>query len=174
MSFSLYDATIPTFRQILGSMSGLLDKAETFAATSSLGERDILDARLAPDMLPFAYQVRATSVHSIGAIEGARQGQFSPNRTPPPEGFGLLKQQINQTLEALNALSPEDVNGLIGQEMVFVFGEHRLEFTSADSFLMSFSLPNFLFHAATAYDILRQKGLEIGKRDFLGRLALKS
>ena len=174
MTFSLYDATIPTYRQILGAITQLLEKAEVFASSNQVSENEILDARLTPDMLPFAFQVKSTAVHSIGAIEGVRRGQFSPDFTPPPATLAALKDRIAQTIEALNAITPEEVNGFVGQEMNFVFKGHPLNFTGAEAFLMSFSLPNFFFHATTAYDLLRVKGMEIGKRDFIGKLAIRS
>jgi hypothetical protein len=73
----------------------------------------------------------------------------------------------------LSALVPEAVNALVGRDVTFKVGDRTLPFT-AEGFLMSFSLPNFFFHSATAYDILRHKGAPIGKRDFIGRLKLKT
>jgi len=73
----------------------------------------------------------------------------------------------------LSALTPEAVNALGGKDVTFALGERKLPFT-AEGFLMSFSLPNFFFHATTAYDILRHKGAPLGKRDFMGRLKLKT
>jgi hypothetical protein len=174
MSFSLYDATIPPFQQILGAILRLLEKAETFSASNNITEGEIIDARLAPDMLPFAYQVKSTAVHSIGAIEGVRRGEFSPDMTTPPSTFAGLSERVSQTLDALASLSPDEVNSFVGKDMCFLFNGRRLEFTSADAFLMSFSLPNFMFHATTTYDLLRIKGMVIGKRDFMGKLPLKS
>jgi hypothetical protein len=98
MAFSLYAATIPSYQQILGSVSGLLTTAETFCAEKALAPEEIIQARLAPDMLPFAYQVKSTAVHSLGAIEGVRRGTFSPDMTPPPETFAALKTRIVETL----------------------------------------------------------------------------
>jgi hypothetical protein len=172
MAFSLYAATIPSYQQILGSVSGLLVKAEAFSAEKGMNHDDILQARLAPDMLPFAYQVKSTAVHSLGAIEGVRRGTFSPDMSPPPETFAALKVRIAETLGALEKIEPAEIDSFIGRDMSFVRGEHRLDFT-AENFLLSFSQPNFYFHASTAYDILRSKGVPIGKRDFTGKLRLK-
>lgn len=172
MGFSLYAATIPSYQQILGSVSGLLRTAEAFCAEKGLAHEDIIQARLAPDMLPFAYQVKSTAVHSLGAIEGVRRGTFSPDMTPPPGTFPALQARIAETLTALEKIEPAEIESFIGRDMSFVRGEHHLDFT-ADNFLLSFSLPNFYFHAATAYDILRWKGAAIGKRNFLGKLRLK-
>ena len=173
MALSLYAATIPSYQQILGSVSGLVSTAEAFCAEKGLAPEDIIQARLAPDMLPFAYQVKSTAVHSLGAIEGVRRGTFSPDMTPPPETFAALKARIEETLAALETIQPAEIESFIGRDMRFVRGEHQLNFT-AENFLLSFSQPNFYFHATTTYDILRWKGVRIGKRDFTGKLRLKT
>ena len=173
MSFSLYDATIPSYRQTLGAVAGLLVTAEAFCTEKQLPPEAIIDARLAEDMLPFAYQVKSTAVHSLGSIEGVRRGVFSPDMTPPPQTFTALRTRIAETLSALESVQPAEINAFMGRDMRFEFRERTLEFTAED-FLLSFSLPNFYFHAATAYDILRWKGARIGKRDFIGRLRLKA
>jgi uncharacterized protein len=171
--FSLYAATVPSYQQILGAVSGLLDKAEMYCATESLAPSEIIQARLAQDMLPFAYQVKSTVVHSIGSIEGVRRGVFSPDMTPPPETFVALKARVDEALAALAAIRSAEVDGFIGKDMRFSFGERNIDFTAED-FLLSFSQPNFYFHATTAYDILRWKGVTIGKRDFMGKPRMKS
>ena len=172
MALSLYDTTIPCFRQTLGAVAGLLVTAESFCADKGVEPKDIIEARLAEDMLPFAYQVKSTAVHSLGAIEGVRRGVFSPDMTPPPQTFTALRSRIAETLAALETIQPAEVEAFMGRDMRFEFRERRLEFTAVN-FLLSFSLPNFYFHAATAYDVLRWKGAHIGKRDFMGRLRLK-
>lgn len=173
MPFSLYAATIPSYRQILSAVGGLLDKAETFCAEKAIAPGDIVQARLTDDMLPFAYQVKSTAVHSLGAIEGVRKGVFSPDTTPPPETFAALKARIAETLAAIEAIEPVEVDTFVGRDMRFVFGDRHLDFTAED-FLLSFSQPNFYFHATTTYDILRWKGVPLGKRDFMGRPRTKN
>jgi hypothetical protein len=172
MAFSLYAATIPSYQQILGAVSGLLVTAEAFCLEKDIAHDDIIQARLAPDMLPFAYQVKSTAVHSLGAIEGVRRGVFSPDMTPPPETFAALKMRIADTLAALEKIEPSEVDGFVGRDMRFAFRDRQLDFTAED-FLLSFSQPNFYFHATTTYDVLRWKGVQIGKRDFTGRLRAK-
>lgn len=172
MAFSLYAATIPSYVQILNSVSGLIDKAESFCMEKGISPPDIIQARLAQDMLPFAYQVKSVAVHSLDAIEGVRRGVFSPDMTQPPETFAALKARIGQTLAALEAIDAAEIDAFIGRDMRFTFGDRNIEFT-AENFLLSFSQPNFYFHAATAYDILRWKGVPIGKRDYAGRLRTK-
>jgi hypothetical protein len=174
MTFSLYAATVPSYLQILGAIGGLLNKAEAFCAENSLSPADLIQARLAPDMLPFAYQVKSTAVHSLGAIEGVRAGTFSPDMTPPPDSFSALKQRMTETRVALEAVEPAEIDGFLGRDVSFSIPARnvRIDFTAED-FLLSFSLPNFYFHATTAYDILRWKGVQIGKRDFMGRMQVK-
>lgn len=167
MTFSLHAAIIPSQAQILRAFAALIDKAEAFCTERNLSPDTLIQARLAEDMLPFAYQVKSMAVHSLGAIEGVRKGVFGPDMTPPPSDFAGLKTRVAETLAGLEAIDPAEVDGFLGRDMRFEFGERRMEFV-AEEFLLSFSQPNFYFHATTAYDILRWKGLPIGKRDFAG------
>jgi len=167
MSFSLYDAIVPTFDQTLGAITHLLGKAEAHCTEKSLDPSTVLQTRLADDMLPFTYQVKSTAVHSIGAIEGVRKGVFHPDMTPPPESFAGLREKIESARAALSAVSRDEVDSFEGRDVRFEIGDRKLPFT-AENFLLSFSFPNFYFHAATAHGILRHNGVEIGKRDFLG------
>lgn len=172
MTFSLYDAIIPGYRQVLGAISALLLKAEGFCKEKALPPEEIIQARLAPDMHPFAYQVKSTAVHSLGAIQGVRKGVFAPDMTTPPDTFAALGARITETLAAIEAIAPAEVEGFLGRDMCFAFGDRRLDYT-AENFLLSFSQPNFYFHASTTYSILRWKGVPIGKRDFLGKTRIK-
>lgn len=172
MAFSLYAAIVPGYRQILGAVAGLTAKAEAFCTDKGIAPQELIQARLAPDMLPFAYQVKSAAVHSLGAIEGVRRGTFSPDRTAPPESFAALQARIAETLAALAAIDASEIDGFIGRDMRFVAGERQVGYVAED-FLLSFSQPNFYFHATTAYDILRWKGVPLGKRDFLGQTRSK-
>jgi len=172
MAISLYAATIPNYIQLLEAVSRLLEKGEAHCLEKRLEPDSILQARLAEDMNPFVYQVKSAAVHSIGAVEGVRRGSFSPDTTVPPQTFPALKARVTEAVTALNAIAPEEVEGFVGRDMCFVFGDRRVDYT-AENFLLSFSQPNFFFHVTTAYDILRWKGLPIGKRDYLGRLRIK-
>jgi hypothetical protein len=173
MAFSLYAATVPSYRQILAAVAGLLGKAEAFCTEKGIAPDEIIQARLAGDMLSFAYQVKSTAVHSLGSIEGVRRGVFSPDTTPPPENFLALKARIADTLGALEAIDPAEIDAFIGRDMRFAFGDRSINYT-AENFLLSFAQPNFYFHATTVYDILRWKGVALGKRDFIGKTRSKS
>lgn len=173
MAFSLYDAIIPGNLQIIGAVDALVDKAEAFCAETDKTEEEIIGARLIDDMLPFAYQVKAVAEHSLGALEGVRAGNYSPDVSAPPTSFADLKVKLAAAADALKAVDPTEIDGFIGNDMQFSFGEMVIPFT-AENFLLSFAQPNFYFHATTAYDILRAQGVTIGKRDFLGQLRMKT
>jgi hypothetical protein len=172
MPFSLYEATVPTFQQTLGAVLGLLDKAESFCTEKTRPVGDLLQARIFDDMLPFAYQVKATVTHSLGALDGVRKGVFTPDRAPFPQTIDDLRNLVSEALDALAAETSSEVDSFVGRDMRFEMGDMVLPFV-AEGFLMSFSMPNFFFHAATAYDILRMNGVELTKRDYLGRPRLK-
>jgi hypothetical protein len=173
MGITLHAAFVPSCQQLLASVSRLVGKAEAFCAERGLPPSDIIDARLAGDMHPFAYQVKSTVVHSVGAIEGLRAGEFRPDTRPLLDNFADLKALVDEAIATLGAIDPAEMEGFIRRDMRFVFGDNSLEFTG-DQFLLSFSQPNFYFHATTVYDILRWKGLPIGKRDFNGRVRVKA
>lgn len=172
MPATLYEAVIPSYLQTLGAVKGLLGKAQAFCAETGSDESELIGARIHQDMLPFSYQVKSTAEHSAGAIEKLRVGLFTPSLAPPPTDFAGLHDKIDGAIAMLKGIDATEIDGMVGRDMAFAFGERRLEFT-AENFLYSFSLPNFYFHAATAYDILRMKGVKIGKSDFIGMPRMK-
>ncbi len=171
MPLSLYDALVPNFRQTLGASLALLDKAEGWCTEAGHAPGDVIEHRLAPDMLSIPFQVKSVAGHSLGAIEGVRAGSYSPDMVPAPTDFAGLKALLKTADEGLAALDPAEVEGFIGKDMIFQLRDMKLPFT-AENFLLSFSQPNFYFHATTLYGILRNKGLPLGKRDFLGNLRM--
>jgi hypothetical protein len=173
MSLSLYDASVANYLQILGAVGGFLDKGLAHFRETGIDPETIVEAKLAADMLPLRFQIISVARHSLGAIEGVRDGVFSPPSMKTPYDFAGLQGLVAQTRESLSGWTPEAVNALGGKDVIFAIGDRKLPFTAED-FLMSFSLPNFYFHATTAYDILRTNGVPLGKRDFMGRLKLKS
>jgi hypothetical protein len=173
MALSLYDASVANFLQTLGAVSGFLDRGLEHFREQGLDPEKIVETRLAPDMQPFRFQIISIAQHSRGAIEGVQQGVFNPPSFKTPYDFAGLQGLVEQAREFLSGLTPEAVNALGGKDVIFALGERKLPFT-AEGFLMSFSLPNFYFHAATAYDILRTNAVPLGKRDFMGRLKMKT
>ena len=172
MPFTLFDALIPSMLQILEATDGLLDKAEAFCAEQGRAAADLIDARLAPDMLPLGFQVKSCAVHSVRAIEGARAGTFSPDRSPWPTDFAGLHGVVRTAVSVLKELDRDAVDDLAARQVQIVIGDTRMPFTGAN-FLLSFSQPNFYFHATTAYAILRAQGVNLGKRDFMGTPRVK-
>jgi len=172
MAFSLYDATVANYLQILGAIGGVLERSLAHFKEKGIDPAEIIEARLAPDMLPLRFQIVSVAHHSRGAMEAAKNGVFAPSRGKPDLDYAALQAMVTEAHNELSALAPEAVNALVGRDVTFKVGDRTLPFT-AEGFLMSFSLPNFFFHATTAYDILRHKGAPIGKRDFMGRLKLK-
>lgn len=172
MPISLHAAFVPSARQMLGAADHLIDKAEAWCAEVDCSHAEAVGARLHETMLPFTYQVKSVAVHSAGAIEGVRAGVFCPDLSPPPQDFAGLRAAIEHARDALDAVTETEMEGFLGQPMRFEMGDFRLPFT-AENFLLSFSQPNLYFHAATAYDILRMKGVALGKRDFMGHLRIE-
>lgn len=169
MTLSLYAAIVPNWLQILGAGKGWLDKAEA----SDLTEQEVLESRLIDDMMPFAAQVKSMHDHSKGAVEGVRAGVFSPKFGEAlPGSIAELRQLLDSAISFLEGLSEDELAGFVGQDMRFEIGEKKLPFTAED-FLLTFSQTNFFFHAVTAYDILRAKGVPVGKLDYLGALRIK-
>jgi len=172
MAFSLYDATVANYLQILGAVSGFLEKSLAHFREKDVDLVQIVETRLAPDMLPFRFQIVSVVHHSRGAMEAAKNGVFAPPTGKTDLDYAALQALVTEARNELSGLTPETVNTLFGRDVIFKVGDRALPFT-ADGFLMSFSLPNFFFHATTAYDILRQTGAPLGKRDFMGKLKLK-
>ena len=172
MAISLYDVTVTSFLQTLGGVSGFLDRGLSHFQENNIDPNTIVDVRLFPNMLPFWFQVSSVAHHTLDAIDGVRAGTFSPGGASPPLTYADLQKLIADAQAGLKALDPAEVNGFEGRDMVFAMGELKMPFT-AESFLMSFSIPNLHFHATTAYDILRTQGVPLGKRDYLGALPLK-
>jgi hypothetical protein len=171
MAVSLYDATVATFLQTLGGVEGFLSRGFDHCRDNNIDPESIVATRIYEDMLPFRFQVVSTVAHSLGAIEGVRKGVFSPAMTPELT-YAQLQKQVADARAALKDISPAEVNGFEGRDMKFEFRDRSIPFT-AENFLLSFSLPNFFFHASMAYGILRSKGVPLGKRDFMGQLRMK-
>ncbi len=172
MTVSLHAVAVETYLQILPSIAGLVGKAEEHCQSNGLPDSALTEASLAEDMWPFAKQVFECGHHSARAIEGVRAGVFSPEVDPVPSDFATLHKQVADSIATLEAVDPGELDAVAGRDMKFKFGEREMPFT-VEGFLLTFSLPNFYFHATTAYDILRGKGLQIGKMDFLGKIRLK-
>src|SRR5579863_432052 len=167
MATSLYDLSVASYLQTLGGVAGFLDRGLDHCRETGIDPNEVVETRLFSDMLPFRFQIWSVRHHSLGAIEGIRKGLFTPPPELPPLDYAGLQKVVADTRAVLGELKPEDVNALEGRDVLFQIRDFKMPFT-AEGFLLSFSLPNFYFHATTAYDILRSKGVPLGKRDFMG------
>ncbi|MDE2406098.1 MAG: DUF1993 domain-containing protein [Sphingomonadales bacterium] len=168
---TLHQAVVPVFLQMLASAGRLLDKAERHCQDAGIAADELLSARLAPDMWDCAAQFQAACVQSAGALAGALAGSFTPAYPPMEHEFAALRTLVGATIAELKAAPPDAVEALCGREVVLRFSGHTLRF-EASGFLTGFALPNVLFHVGTAYGILRQRGVPLGKADYLGRIPL--
>jgi hypothetical protein len=163
---SLYDATVPAFLQILGSLTGILNKAEAHCKAKNIAPEVLLGARLYPDMLPLSRQIQL--VCDFAGKACARLTQSEVPVTPDTEkSFDELKQRLATTIGYVKAFKPEQFNGADSRDVTFSVGPDTMTL-KGQQFLSHFAFPNFYFHAATAHGILRHNGVEIGKRDFMG------
>jgi uncharacterized protein len=172
MAISLYDLSVASYLQTLGGVSGFLERGLSHCRDNDIDPEEIVATRLYGDMLPFRFQVISVVHHSVGAIAGVKQGAFAPPSETRPLTYVELQGLVSDGRETLGKLTPAEVNALEGTDVTFQIRDFKMPFI-AENFLMSFSMPNFFFHATTAYDILRSKGVPLGKRDFMGELRLK-
>jgi hypothetical protein len=164
---SFHDATVPAFLQILGSLQGLLTKAEAHCKAKNIQPEVLLGARLYPDMLPLSKQIQIAS--DFAAKSCARLTHSEVPNTPDTEKtFEELKQRLANTAEYVKSFKPAQFEGADAKEVTFPVGPNNSLTLKGQQFLNRFAFPNFYFHATTAHGILRHNGVEIGKRDFLG------
>ncbi|HEY5048074.1 MAG TPA: DUF1993 domain-containing protein [Rhizomicrobium sp.] len=162
----MYKASVPVFTQFLCALSAVLDKAATFAETKKIDATVLTAMRLAPDMHPLAWQIRSATNHAARAcamLAGVALPELGDNQATISD----LKERIAKTVDFVKNIKAEQLDGQEDRDIVLKFGANEFNFTGL-SFLLNFSLPNFYFHAATSYDILRHAGVDIGKRDFMG------
>jgi uncharacterized protein len=166
MPISMYQASIPVCQQMLSSLSAVLDKAAAHAAARKIEPSVLLNTRLYPDMFPLVRQVQLTAdfAKGIGArLAGVEVPKFADTETTIDE----LKARIAKTADFLKTLKPAQIDGSESREITIPIGGQPMTF-KGQPYLVNFALPNFFFHATTAYNILRHCGVEIGKRDYIG------
>lgn len=187
MTITLYDLSVPTFLQTTRAVTGFLNRATRHCADTGADPDDFVTARLFPDMAPFHFQIEALVHHAVWGLEAVKTGVFAPPALVGKMPFSDLQVMVAQAEKALEALTPEEVNSWSGKDLdidVFrpvdaenastsAWAPRTLAFTP-ETFLLSYSLPNFYFHVVTAYDILRTRGVPIGKGDYEGRLRTRA
>lgn len=167
MSLSMYQASVPVFIPMLGNLVAILEKAQAHCEARKIDPAVLIQYRLYPDMFPLARQVQI-------AADAARNGAARLAGVEPPvlenteTSFPELIQRVRQAVDYVSGFTPEQIDGSEEREIVLVRGETRTTYRGQD-FLLHRVLPNFYFHITTAYDILRHNGVDLGKRDYLGR-----
>jgi hypothetical protein len=168
MSISMYQASVPVFLSMLKNLSAILDKAEAFATEHKVAPEVMLNWRLAPDMFPFSRQVQIVADFAKGTT-ARLAGAEVPSYPDEEKTFADLKARIAKTVKFVQGFSAKDIDGSEGRDITLKIGGQDMHF-KGEPYLVHFALPNFYFHATTAYAILRRCGVEIGKRDFLGAI----
>ncbi|HEX3667309.1 MAG TPA: DUF1993 domain-containing protein [Rhizomicrobium sp.] len=166
MSFSIYEASIPPMIHFFENLSKILDKAVHQAKERDMALSELLESRLAPDMHPFPRQIQIAS--DIAKLGAARLAGIDPPSFPDTEStFPELQERIRKTIDFLKSVPEDKYQGAEDRTVVLKFPNRELSFPGR-VFLNNFVLPNFYFHVTTAYDLLRHKGIEIGKMDYMG------
>ena len=168
MALSMFDASVPALLRQLTALDAFLDKAAAHAAARKIDPAVLLATRLYPDMFALTRQVQLTCDFAKNTV--ARLAGQEPPKWPDEEtSFEQLKARIGKTVDFVKGITPVQLEGADTRDVTLPLGGKPTTFKGAH-FLFAFALPNFYFHATTAYAILRHCGVEIGKRDFLGQI----
>lgn len=187
MAATLYELSVLTFLQTLKALSGVMDRAARHCAETGADPDSFVAARLYPDMAPFHFQIESVKNHAVWGLEAVRTGVFAPPALAGAAAFAELQAMIGEAVTALAALSPDEVNIWSGKVLEMVvyqprdvenatrsgWGPQTLSFTP-ETYLLSYTLPNVYFHTVTAYNILRTRGVPIGKYHFQGQLRTRA
>jgi len=166
MAISMHSASVPVFRQMLTNLLAWLDKAQAYAETRKFKSDNYLGLRLAPDMLPFARQVQIATDHAkscTARLAGVENPKYEDNEATLDE----LRARIRKTLEIMQSVPADKVDGSEEREIVVPLRNGELKFTG-ERYLKHYAMPNFYFHCTTAYALLRHAGVDIGKVDYIG------
>ena len=167
MALTMYQLIVPSFMQGFEVLSKYVDKAAAFAAEKSLAPEELIEARLAPDMFTFAGQIQRASDKAKGGI-GRLTSVEVPAFADDEKTFAELKERVTKTATWIRGVDPKRFDG--AETRIIDLKTRSFQGTvRGDEYLMSFLLPDFWFHVTTAHDILRNRGLSIGKLDYLNR-----
>ncbi len=168
MSLSMYQASVPVFAQILSALGNVLGKAEAHAAAKKIDPAVLLAARLAPDMFPLSRQVQLACDFAKGAT-ARLAGLEVPSWGDNEKTFAEFADRAAKTLDYVQGFKPAQIDGSEGREIALKVGGAPVTI-KGQPYLLQFAMPNFFFHTTSAYAILRHNGVELGKRDFMGRV----
>ena len=167
MALSMYDLSVPVFTRGLGQLTHILDKSLAHAKANGIDPASLVDARLAPDMLTLVGQIqRASDASKLGTARIA--GIVAPSFLDEEKTWDDLAARIAKTHDFLAGVDRALIDGHEDRPVTIKTREGEATFT-AQRYLLQFALPNFFFHVTTAYDVLRHKGMPIGKLDYLGK-----
>ena len=167
MALSLYDLSVPVFSRGLGQLTHVLEKSLAHAKANDIDPAALVDAKLAPDMITLAGQVqRASDASKLGVARIS--GIAAPSFPDEEKTYDELLARIAKTQAFLATVDRTLIDGQEERQVTIKSREGEAHFT-AQRYLLQFALPNFFFHVTTAYDVLRHKGMPIGKRDYLGK-----
>ncbi len=166
MKISLHAFSVQIYTNTLGNLSGILEKGLAHATARKFEPAVLVNARLAPDMLPLSSQVQIAcdmAKNSVSRLAGLEPPRFADTE----QTFEELLARVARTIDYLKGVPASALEGSEDRDIKVPARERTLQFKGLD-FLQRFALPNFFFHVTTAYDILRHNGVELGKRDFTG------
>ncbi|MDL2356149.1 MAG: DUF1993 domain-containing protein [Pseudomonadota bacterium] len=166
MTFSMYSASAPVFTQILNSLAAIIDKAAAHAELKKIEPAALLQARLFPDMFPFARQIQVAADFAKGAA-ARLAGVDVPSYADTETTFAELKARVTKTVDFIASLPQDGIEASAQRDITTGSGDKAKQW-KGQVYLMHYALPHFYFHATTAYDILRHNGVEVGKKDFIG------
>ncbi len=166
MSIAMSQISLPVFVRHLEGLSIVLKKAQALYAEKKFDESSLLSYRLYPDMFTLARQVQASTDHARNCI-ALLAGVDAPKVDMNEKSLADLAARVDGTVAWLNGIKPAQVDGTEGKTVTVKMGDRETQYTGID-LLLKRALPNFYFHATTAYDIVRHNGIEVGKRHFMG------
>lgn len=168
MTLSMYQASIPVITRELGILSEILKKGEAFAAARKIDPSVLINARLAPDMLPLAKQIQIASDVTKGGV-ARLAGAEIPSYPDTETTFAELQERIAKTIKFVGGFTAAQIDGSEEKAITLKVGGQDMQM-KGQQYLLGFVIPNLFFHMSIAYAILRHNGVELGKRDFLGSL----
>ena len=168
MQISMYAASVPVFAKMLGNLSAILDKAAAYAEQKKIDPAVLLAARLYPDMFALTKQVQIACDFAKGAV-ARLAGEEPPKYDDSEATIAQLKARIARTIDYIQSFRPEQLDGSETREVELTIRGETVRYPGL-AYLLHVATPNFYFHVTTAYGILRHNGVELGKRDFVGRV----
>lgn len=167
MSITMYKASVPVFKQLLESLDAILNKAETHVAETKMDPVTLLHASLRPDMYNFIRQIQIAADFAKGVC-ARLAGLDVPAYEDNESSFAELHARIKKTIAFITDIDPAKIDGSEQREIITRPGTPKERKFKGEDYLLHYGLPQFFFHITTAYGILRHKGVDIGKKDYMG------